>query len=98
MGALMRGHSQPMPPMWSSCAWVSTMARMSLRIVSIKAGSGVMISTPGVVWSPKVMPRSTMIHLRALGGPNPYRFRFIPISLEPPSGRKTRSSVIWVFI
>jgi hypothetical protein len=37
----------------------------------MKLGSGRMISTPGVLVSPKVTPRSTISHLRSSGGPKP---------------------------
>ena len=64
-----RGNSQPTAPIWSSCAWVRTTPRRLSAISSRYCGSGRMISTPGVVWSPKVTPRSTTIHCRASGGP-----------------------------
>ena len=68
-GARSCGHSHATAPMWSSWAWVSTMPTMFLAYSRMNSGSGRMISTPGVVWSPKVTPRSTTIHLRACAGP-----------------------------
>src|SRR3546814_14408252 len=54
----------------------------------MKARSGKTRSMPGTVGSPNVRPRSTISHLPR----QPYRLTFIPISPDPPSGRKISSS------
>ena len=66
-----RGHWSATAPMWSSCAWVMTRPRRSLRIDSTKLRSGRRRSTPGRSGPAKDSPRSTMMYFRFPGAPKP---------------------------
>jgi len=68
-------------PMWSSCAWVSTMASTSSRRSSTWRRSGRIRSTPGSSWPGKSTPQSTINSRPRCSKTVMLR----PISLIPPS-------------
>ena len=88
-GQLIYSAKYGIAPIWSSCPWVKKIPKNLSPKDLINSKSGNKTSIPKSVSSGKEIPKSISIHLSLKW----YKFAFIPISSDPPTGRKIKSDL-----